>query len=350
MKKLVVSFLAAVMLLGTLSGCGRTDAREQYTEAVKALEDGKYEEAVSGFTAVTESGYYLADGYRGLGLSYMCSSDYAHACISFEKCLLEVNRESLAFTRDVNLYLAYSREHNGETEAANEIYEELLKKDSKDSEVLYLLGRSYLNHGEQKEAKKLFDRALDANRDYDLYINIFQCFERLDQGADGAEYLERALDIANQNPDDYYNKGLVHYYLQNYDEARDLLIEALNKEAGNPKAVFLLGEVYLAMDDVANARAVYTQYAQSEESAAASYNGLALCDLSEGNYESALQNIEKGLEYNDPDVNQGLLFNEIVVYENHHDWANAKVKAVAYIAKYPTDEAGLREYEFLKTR
>ncbi len=350
MKKRLAALLGAVILVSSLASCGRSDARDLYNQGVDALENEEYETAVSNFSEVVESGYYLADAYRCMGIAYMYSADYAHACISFEKSLLEVDRESLDFTRDVNLYLAFCREHNGESDAADQIYEELLKKNSSDSEVLYLLGRSRLADGDQEEAKDLFDRALQSNRDYDLYINIFQCFDRLDQGADGAEYLERALDIANQNEEDYYNKGLVNYYLQNYEEARDLLVEALKQDAGNAKSVFLLGEVYLAMDDIANARAVYSQYSALEESAAASYNGLALCDISEENYESALQNIEKGLEYDDPEVNQGLLFNELVIYENQHEWDQAKAKAIAYIAKYPTDEAGLREYEFLKTR
>ncbi len=349
MRKLLRGLLLGGMMI-LLTGCARSDAREAYTNGTKALEEGDYETAIAEFTSVTESGYYEAEGYRNLGLSYMLDQDYARACISFEKSLLAVNRESLEFTRDVNLYLAYSREHNGDSDAADKIYQELLKKDSRDSEVLYLLGRSYLSQGKQDDAKDLFDRALEENDDYDLYINIFQCFDRLDQGADGAEYLEKALDIANQNDEDYYNKGLVNYYLKNYEESRDFLVTALKQDAGNAKAVFLLGEIYLAMDDIANARAVYTQYASEEASAAASYNGLALCDLTEGNYESALEHIEKGLSYDDENVNQGLLFNEIVVYENQHDWTTARAKAVSYIAKYPTDEAGLREYEFLKTR
>ncbi len=349
MNRLLKVLLIGSVVALSLGGCKRGDARAAYSAGAKALEKGNMEEALTNFHTVSSNGYYLAEGYRGMGIAYMNKQDYPDACIAFEKSLLEEGQQGLNFHRDVSLYLAFCREHNGETDKANEIYQELLKKNSSDAEVLYLIGRNYLNADDQKNAQRMFDRCLKLREDYNLYINVYQCYAQLGQGADGARYLEEALKLT-ENDNDYYNKGLVNYYLQNYEEARDLLINALNQDSTNSKAVFLLGEIYLSMDDVADARAVFQQYALNESCAAVSYNGLALCDIAQEDYDSALKNIKEGLKYKNEEANQGLLFNEIVAYEHKHDWETAKAKAIAYVAKYPTDEAGLRESEFLKTR
>ena len=173
---------------------------------------------------------------------------------------------------------------------------------------------------------------------------------RLGKRADGSDYLERALKIVNTSQADYYNKGLVNYYLQNYDDAKSYLIQALDEDPEDSGSILLLGRVYLALNDVADARAMFNEYVDDPSTAPAAYNGLALCDMEDDDYEKALANVEKGLEYGNSTANRGLLFNEIIIYEHRRDWAMAKAKSAAYIAMYPADEAGLRENEFLSTR
>ena len=80
--------------------------------------------------------------------------------------------------------------------------------------------------------------------------------------------------------------------------------------------MLLLGMVYRAQGDTSNARSMYQQYVSADDSdPAKGYNGLALCDMDDGSYDSALENISKGLEDASTEEMQDLLFNEIVVYE-----------------------------------
>ena len=106
----------------------------------------------------------------------------------------------------------------------------------------------------------------------------------------------------------------------------------------------------LFRSDIADARAVFREHTKQESTAAGAWNGLALCDIAEQDYESALRNVEEGLQTADENAIQGLLFNEIVIYEHMRDWKTARSKAAAYVGRYPADEAGLREYEFLSSR
>ena len=117
--------------------------------------------------------------------------------------------------------------------------------------------------------------------------------------------------------------------------------------------------VYLAQNDISNARTMFQNYVEASVgdsdtkdgySPAKGYNGLALCDIAEGNYDSALTNISSGITVSDTDDLQSLLFNEVIAYEKKLDFASALDKAQTYVGMYPDDADGQKEVAFLKTR
>ena len=136
--------------------------------------------------------------------------------------------------------------------------------------------------------------------------------------------------------------------MEDYSNAKKELLEASKKD--NTEALLLLGMVYLAQDDVDNAKAMYTQYISAAGDSAKGYNGLALCDIRNEDYDSALDNITKGLPTATTDEMQSLLFNEIVTYEKKLDFATALTKVKEYIDMFPEDSAAKKELAFLKTR
>ena len=104
------------------------------------------------------------------------------------------------------------------------------------------------------------------------------------------------------------------------------------------------------MDDSGSAASLYREYLSAGDKDARAYNGLAICDIYNGNYDSALENISKGLDENDEEERRSLLYNEIVAYEYKKDFVTAKSKITAYLELYPDDAEALRENEFLSTR
>ena len=166
--------------------------------------------------------------------------------------------------------------------------------------------------------------------------------------ADGTVYLEQALKTSPSDAKGRCEQGKIYYYMEDFDNAEKRLSEAV--DGGNTEAMIFLGEVYLSKNDLESARASYEDYIQEEEDAAQGYNGLALCDLAEGDYESALNNIQNGIQQADTEEMQDLLFNEIVVYEKSLDFETAKEKAAEYLKMFPDDEAAQKESEFLNSR
>jgi len=112
----------------------------------------------------------------------------------------------------------------------------------------------------------------------------------------------------------------------------------------------LMGEVYLAQEDYDHALSMFQSLMDLKGESPAAYNGLALCSIASGNYDGALAYIEEGLKLDTDESKQNLRFDEIVCYEKKLDFETAAIKARAYVELYPTDEAGQREYRFLKTR
>ena len=161
-------------------------------------------------------------------------------------------------------------------------------------------------------------------------------------------YLEAALSGTAKNAEDHCDRGRVYYYMDDYENAESELKQAIDGD--NTEALVLLGMVYMDKGDSAYAKAMFQQYVSQAENGAKGFNGLALCDIEDGDYDSALSDIESGIHVAGAEDMQSLLFNEIVVYEKKLDFQTALQKAQEYLELYPEDKTVKKELAFLKTR
>lgn len=338
--------LAAALLLA--AGCGK-DSSAQYDAGAEALEAGNYAEARTQFEACISAGESLAQAYRGAGIACLRQQDYAQAETYLQQGLEELGSGNKSTRRDILFYLAQAQMQQGKIQEAEASYDQILS-DGDNAQAYVLKGRLLLHSGDEAKAEDCFERAVKDCTDYDIYIDIFQAYNDVRRNADGTKYLEKALEIEQGTAEDNYQHGRVYYYLRDYENARECLSQAVTD--GSREAMLLLGQVYLELDDASSARAMYQNYLTDEERAAEAYNGLALCDLAEGAYDSALENISQGLACRNisDEQKQNLLFNEIAAYEYKMDFATAETKAAAYVEQYPDDERAAREYIFLQNR
>lgn len=344
-RKLII-FCAAILLL---SGCAHTEAKERFTEASDLLGQAEYDKAIGVFEGLIADNEYTAECWRGIGIARMETGAYTEASIAFSRSKLAMTNQGPAFARDLEEYTAYCRMKTGKTAEAEAIYDTLIAEEAEPN-LLYMRGRLLMAEGRTEEALADFDQAASLTDDYRLVVSIYEVFRNYKMNTYGAEFLSRAHDMAEKNEREHYGRAVISYYLQNYDQAKEELLLALRNDADDEHAVLLLGRTYLAMDDPANARAMFREYLDNPRCAAASCNGLALCDMLDGSYDSALSHIREGLALQDEAVNESLLYNEIVVYEYKKEWETAKIKAAAFHTMFPDNEAGQREYEFLMTR
>lgn len=353
MKHRIRAGIAVLLAAWMLSGCAAS-TDQLYKEGSAKLEAGQYEEAISCFKQGIETKKRLAENYRGLGIAYYCTGDYASAVTVLKQSLEEMDAVNDAFTIDVYYYLAESYRARGELVRAAEAYTDLLEY-THTAEAYERRGTVYMEKGDTDRGIEDFEKAVSLDDSYSVIWQVYTVCKTYDMEKQGRAFLEQALEADSQTSQDAkgaYYRGLFNYTLGYYDQARDALLQAVNKEQDETadEARILLGKVYLAMEDVVSARSVYQEYLNRKEDAPEAYNGLALCDIAEEKYDAALQNIEQGLLTAEGDVKQSLLFNRIVVYEKKLDFTQAKTLMDEYSKAYPDDETADREKQFLQTR
>lgn len=333
-------------ILFLLTGCGK-DKVSDYDLGCEDLLGKNYDSAIANFEVAIADGKHEAEAWRGEGVAYYNLGRYEEAKQALEQAEALADEKDEALRTDILSYLAAVLYRQGDYQGSVSTCDKLLEL-KKSKEGYFLRGRSNLHLDDYDSAAADFDKAVADSKEYDDYLNVYQVYTECDLKADGDEYLERALDIEGKDKEGRYNRGRIYYYLEEYDKAKEELTASYND--GYKQAAVYLGKVYAELGDTTNARAMYHECLEDEELKAKAYNGIAYCDILDGDYDTALTNIQAGLEAGDEDEKQGLLFNEIIAYEKKADYASAKEKIAAYLALYPTDEAAIKENYFLETR
>lgn len=346
MRKRVLAVVVAAVL-GTLSFTGCTSEIKLYEQANKDLEQGSYEYALQEFLASVQNEVKVPESYRGAGIAELRMGNYEQAVEYFTNAL-NCEKVAKSLRKDLLEYRASSEYKIGQYENAMIDCQTLAAEYELDADSCYLTGKVALSLDSYGEAATNFQQAYAKDSTYDMAIQIYQAYIEHDMEADGTSYLETALLNEPKKAEDYCDRGLVYYYMEDYETAASELIEATKQ--GSTEAYLYLGMVYLAKNDTSNARAMYQEYISEGTSPAKGYNGLVLCDIKEKNYANALSNIESGIAVANTEEMQNLLFNEVVVYEKQQDFATALQKAKKYLEIFPDDKVMEKEYAFLKTR
>lgn len=346
-NKKIIWMLAAGLGMTLLTGCGGEN-KKTYEQANTDLEQGNYDYALNEYQACISAGYKLSQSYRGSGIVKLRTGDYQGAIDDLTSALND-EKTGRSDQKDILEYRAAA-------ELKAELYDQamadcqtLAEDYSLNANDYYLTGCVALAIDSYDEASSNFSEAYGSDSTYEMAIQIYEAYLTQDMEADGTRYLEAALKTEAKTADDYCERGKVYYYMQDYDNARTELTTA--SEKGSTEAALILGMVYMAQGDTANARSFYQQYIDADgEDPAKGYNGLALCDIADGDYDSALQNISQGLGDATSDEMRDLLFNEIVVYEKKLDFSTALSKAQEYVQTFKDDEAAAKELTFLQSR
>ena len=346
-NKKIICLLAAGLGALLLTGCGGEN-QKTYEQANADLEEANYDYALNEYQACISAGYKLAQSYRGSGIVKLRTGDYQGAIDDLTNAL---NDEKTGKSDRKDLL-----EYRAAAELKAELYDpamadcQTLAEDySLNANDYYLTGCVALAMDSYDEASSNFSEAYGSDSTYEMAIQIYEAYLGQDMEADGTRYLEAALKTEAKTADDYCERGKVYYYMDDYENARTELTTAADK--GSTEATLILGMVYMAQGDTSNARSFYQQYIDADgDDPAKGYNGLALCDISDGDYDSALQNISQGLGDATSDEMRDLLFNEIVVYEKKLDLSTALSKAQEYVQTFKDDDAAAKELTFLQSR
>ncbi|QFJ53739.1 tetratricopeptide repeat protein [Pseudobutyrivibrio xylanivorans] len=317
MKKRLLTLALIIGAAGCLTGCSRYNQKEIQLrdQGVAAMEEGNYEEAVSLFD-------------KALGCSIGKVTD------------LEL---------DIDYYKAAAQFKNNQFEDAASTYTYLIKYDDKNYKPYFLRGSIYAGEGEIGQAIKDYDAAVAIDeKNYLLYIEIYDNLNALGYTDQGLVYLNNALEVSDKSAESKYFKGRIYYILGQSDEAEKLLKEA--NEKGVIDAKLYLAKIYQDNSDYVSAQALLEEYAASEEVTSEALGTLGDIELTYGNYENALNYYEAGLSLDSIDNMSQLMKGKVAALEKLNRYSEAKEVLAQYIEKYPNDEEAQKEQIFLQSR
>lgn len=339
----------AVALLGCLlflGGCGKGEENTALgMEALKALD---YQTAIENFDLARAAGENGKELARAEGIAYMGMTQYSQAAIFFLEALEYSDGWVEDVDYDINFYLAAAYTKEGRLSEAEEIYNAILDMQPNNEDALFLRGNARMGLDNYTGAKEDFDKVIAMDgKNFDRLIQIYEVLHSYGYKEMGQVYLQSAMD-ANGEQMSSYDKGRMYYYLEEYQSAYLALENA--KDQGGAEAYLYLGKSYEATGDYNYAASVYNNYLTKDTSDARIYNQLGLCEMARGDYHAALSAFQAGMQIEDNDVMQSLLFNEAVTYEYLHDYRQALVLMESYLKTYPDDQVARREFDFLSTR
>lgn len=385
MKRLLSIGLCIIMIV-MLSGCGQ--AGDLYQAGKKSFKSGNYEDAAASFAAAVDKNpnradYYIDYGlaliklgryedalaefeqaylskeiiiakrnnkrvFRGRGIAYYYMADYEKAIEQFEEAL--TIKELSNLNQDILRYVGSAQMAVGAYDKAVETYTKLMKNE-KDSAAEYnSRALCYRLLGEYEKSREDYDKAISMEpRQYSHYLGKYYLLTESGDTAAAKEVLAEAAAIEAKTGEDEYQLAKVHYYQEEYDKALSELNDGFAH--GFVEAYYYIGEIYRIKKDYPKAIYYYENYIKGDNLLSPNaYNQIAVCEMKVGDYEAALNYLEKGLAFHYAGMQKTLLRNEIITYEKLGNYQKAKEKTEEYLSLYPNDEETLKEAAFIDTR
>ena len=304
---------AIVLFAGSVLVGAQSDALSvQFTEATRAMQEGKLDAAAAGFAAIVKQSPSFAEAYLNLGLVREEQGEYDEAMASFRKALalkprlhganlflgiteFRINRLSEAHTavaketasdpKDASawMWLGVVCLAEDKAEAAAAALDQAAKLKPDDGDILYHRGRAHLLvsknsyahmfkvdpgswrvHRVMAQANAEADRHLDAIAEYEAAIKLAPAQPGLHEEL-GSEYrnankipeaeqaFQRELELDPNNALARYKLGAIAIEQGNGAKAKELIEAALREKPGLIHADYNLGraEMQLGNDPAA---------------------------------------------------------------------------------------------------
>lgn len=342
-----MSILAAAAAV-CLFGCGKKAENTNLEQGMELVSQYDFQGALACFDLARLNKEDLQLTSRGEGLAYMGLGDYASAESAFLESVQNAGNTLTALEYDTNYYLAAAYMKQGKYDDAKAIYTAIIALRRKELDAYYLRACAFLKQNDYESAVADFEKAFSLAPDnLELVTDAYVEMEAAGFGEEGKTYLSNFMEQKGKKLSDG-EKGMINYYLEDYQNARTYLDGFLN--GNDASKSLILGQTYEKLGDMNYATTVYQTYLGGNEPDAAIYNNLGMCLVKQERYDEALEAFEAGLLVETNDYAQELSYNRIVANEYLGNFSEAKTLMEEYLQSYPDDAKAKREYEFLQTR
>ncbi len=317
-NKYIALALTAALTAGMLAGCGSSDRNKE------------------------------KDAYRQYGINCIENGSYDDAVDAFQKALNQsvgsIGEEEL----DICYYKAKAQYLSGDTDGAMETYTAIIDYNG-DSDAYYLRGCLYFAQNDSDKGMADFKKALsEDDKNYELYIGIYETLSKYSMADQGNEYLQEALKLEAKDADDFMQVGRIYTILGDYDKAVENLQKAIDDKL--VKANYYMGEAYQKKGDNDSAQKYFQTYLDSGEADTYDLMNMGQAQMDSGNYDTAITYFKTALDMDSVPNKQQIMKAMVIAYEYSGDFATAKSQMEEYMKEFPDDQDASREYQFLETR
>lgn len=221
---------------------GRATAR-------KHLQD--YNNALNDIGKATDLAPSYAPAYIVSGDIHASLREYELALVDYNKALELESDSRRALNSKIIVLL-----QTGQQKEAQKMIDEAIDKYPDHGDFYY--SRGILQNNKEKFSKAIedFDMALELglNADpYGIFVNRGFAFMGLGEFDNAIADFSKAVDLNPENGSGYHSRARAYYHIDNYEEAINDLKKSVELNQSNPVVYYDLGMAYLRIDDVSNA-------------------------------------------------------------------------------------------------
>ncbi len=297
----------------------------------------------------TSSKIEKQDQLKEAAINSIGAGDYQTALNNLNEALSFANGYVTEREVDICFYKGAVQYLLGDTAGALETYSALIDYNNEDPYAYYMRGNLYLKEKETELALSDYKTATKiSDKDYELYIQIYENLDASGLRDNGLEFLNMALEIEGNSASQLQWRGRIYMILDQYEAAIRVLSSSVEK--GNNEANIYLAQAYKESGEIEKSKEILSAFAQQSNTTASGMLVLGDLYMEDGSYDQAYETYEAALALEDDTYHKQILKNEIGALEYAGRYQEALDKANAYILEYPADTDVLREIVFLETR
>jgi tetratricopeptide (TPR) repeat protein len=219
----------------------RRMAMEYFIQGITDFENEDYELALDNLTAAhvrlsDDPGinYALSDVYMAMG-------DYSNAAY-YGRLAAEADPENKWY----HLQLAEVHRRSGRNSVAIETLDRALTYHPRDLDILFMKAESYVDFGELLKANEVLDQILEiSGSDFEIHLQKFRNFNALQMHDEALAELEAMRVLNPGNLSTLHTISQLYLDLGDEESARNVLLEARERNPRDPQTLVLLAEIYI---------------------------------------------------------------------------------------------------------
>ena len=180
--------------------------------------------------------------------------------------------------------------------------EQLIKKKSNDTQLIYLLGLSFINLQKFLNAEKYFEKLLSLKKTYEIYYIYGNILKSLKKYSEASTSFEKAIELNPNFSEAFNNLGNIKKSLNEPDKAIECFKMAIKLKDNNIEALFNLASIYQENNKFEDLIKIYKKLLQFDKNHIKTLYNLGSAYLFLGNIPEGKNYFEKVLKLDQSNI------------------------------------------------